>query len=144
MSGITLSYIRVGLIYLIAGPVLLLFSATGLLSANRDAFFVMELYGFVTMAVFGISYFFVPGIAYGKIASIAAARIQLVIINIGTIVFTTALSGVFSAPLSRILTVTGLMLILVSVLIHASNLWVTIRRGLKTHDAKIGTKEKTD
>lgn len=137
LSSVTLTYVRMALVYLVAGPVLLLFSAAGLLSANRDAFFVMELYGFVTMFVFGISYFFVPGIAYGKIECIRIARVQMVVINLGTIALTSGLSGDFTPAQTTPLMISGLILILASALMHTSNLWRTIRRGLKSHDSKV-------
>ncbi len=142
LSGVTLAYVRIGFAYLVTGPILLLFSATGVLIANRDAFFVMELYGFVTMVVFGISYFFIPGIAYGRIASILVARIQLVTINLGTVALTLALSGDFSHGQTFPLMVGGTALILASALMHTANLSITIRRGLKAHDSKVRQGEK--
>lgn len=142
LSGVTLAYVRIGFVYLVAGPILLLSSVTGLLIVNRDAFFVMELYGFVTMVVFGISYFFIPGIAYGKIASILVARIQLVTINLGTIALTLALSGDFTPGQTFPLMVGGIALILASALMHTANLSITIRRGLKAHDSKVKQEKK--
>lgn len=144
ISGITLTYVRIGLVYLVAGPVLLLITASGAVRIDRDAFFVMQLYGFVTMIVFGISYFFVPGIAYGKVASIRAAKVQIVLFNAGAIGFTVALSGAFTGAVARILTIVSLSLILVATLLHAANLWITISRGLKHHDLKVSGEGKTD
>ena len=150
LSGVTLAYVRIGFVYLVAGPILLLSSVTGLLTVNRDAFFVMELYGFVTMVVFEQfkqpvqfqspwAHFFtrIMTALYGKIASILVARIQLVTINLGTIALTLALSGDFTPGQTFPLMVGGIALILASALMHTANLSITIRSGLKAHDSKV-------
>ena len=65
-TALVIRFIATSFIYLFAGLIFLTLNIAGILDLNRDAIFILWLFGFVAMIVFGLSYMFASGLISGK------------------------------------------------------------------------------
>ncbi len=93
-------------------------------SDHFNPVFMLMFYGFVVMMIFGISYIFIPGIVKSTI-NVRLAKIEYIIYNAGIISLFTSIELVYTGLRSAVLAssiIIGILLILISVAIHAYNL----------------------
>ncbi len=112
-------FVATGFIYFVTATVLLALNLNGIIAVENDPIFILALYGFVAQLIFGVSYIFVPGVSHTKFASYKSAVVEYVLLNIGLIVLVSSmlLTGY------RSLAVIGAAALILSVLIHAANIW---------------------
>ena len=116
-------YIATGFLYFVIGTILLAFSLSGAIAADRDPIFILLLYGFVTQLIFGVSYIFVPGVSRHSGANYKVITAEYALLNAGILAFEgIALTGQKDAAVI----LGGLMAMIVAVLLHAVNIWRTI------------------
>ena len=116
-------YIATGFLYFIIGTILLALNLSNLVVINRDPIFILLLYGFVAQLIFGVSYIFVPGVSRHSGTDYRTIIAEYVLLNIGIIAFEiVALSGQKDVAVL----ITGLIMLIVAVLLHATNIWRTI------------------
>ena len=116
-------YIATGFLYFIIGTILLALNLSNLVAINRDPIFILLLYGFVAQLIFGVSYIFVPGVSRHSGTDYRTIIAEYVLLNIGIIAFEiVALSGQKDVAVL----ITGLIVLIVAVLLHATNIWRTI------------------
>ncbi len=116
-------YIATGFLYFIIGTILLALNLSNLIAINRDPIFILLLYGFVAQLIFGVSYIFVPGVSRHSGTDYRIIIAEYILLNIGIIAFEiVALSGQKDVAVL----ITGLIVLIVAVLLHATNIWRTI------------------
>ncbi len=108
-----------GFLYLIAATTLLALNINGVIAVGNDPIFMLALYGFVVQLIFGVSYIFVPGVSHTRYAGYKSAVAEYVLLNAGIMAF---VSSMLLAGL-RGLAAAGAMMLILSVLIHALNIW---------------------
>lgn len=125
---LSLKYVKASLLYLAVGGTLLLLTFTHLLPFEMTAFYFMQLYGFVAMMIFGLSYLFVPSFAHAFLHSLRLARLQFWLMNVGVIGLTISFSGMLPySPNLNFIVIGSLVIQMLSLYMHAYNLWQTMR-----------------
>src|SRR5208337_2629169 len=125
---LSLRYVKASLIYLITGGTLLPLTFGHILSFEMTAFYFMQLYGFVAMMIFGLSYLFVPSFAHAFLHSLRLAKTQFWLMNLGIIGMTVSFSGLIPYnPNITYLVVSSLIVLVLTLYLHAYNLWRTMR-----------------
>lgn len=125
---LSLKYVKASLLYLAVGGTLLLLTFTHLLPFEMTAFYFMQLYGFVAMMIFGLSYLFVPSFAHAFLHSLRLARLQFWLMNVGVIGLTISFSGMLPySPNLNFIVIGSLVIQVLSLYMHAYNLWQTMR-----------------
>ena len=112
-------FIATGFVYLIIATVLLALNINGIIKLDNDPIFMLALYGFVTQVIFGVSYIFVPGVSHTRYASYKSNAVEYTLLNAGIITL------IFSMLILRsgTLALAGASALILSVLIHAANMW---------------------
>ena len=112
-------FIATGFVYLIIATVLLALNINGIIKLDNDPIFMLALYGFVTQVIFGVSYIFVPGVSHTRYASYKSNAVEYTLLNAGiiTLIFSMLILG------SGTLALAGASALILSVLIHAANMW---------------------
>ena len=119
-------YMAAGFGYLLVGTILLALTLSEAIQFNVDAIFIMQLYGFVVMLIFGLSYVFAPGLSHAKYADYRTIIVEFVLLNAGVIVLVSSLSGYITRSTAQFTVLPALVFIILSVLIHVSNIWYII------------------
>ena len=113
------AFVATGFVYLVAVTVLLALNLNGIIAVENDPLFILALYGFVAQLIFGVSYIFVPGVSHAKFANYKSALVEYALLNIGLIVLVSSMLLAGYRSLSAI----GAGALVLSVLIHAVNIW---------------------
>ncbi|MHB1830460.1 MAG: hypothetical protein ACYCO0_03630 [Candidatus Micrarchaeaceae archaeon] len=108
-----------GFLYLIAATMLLVLDINGVIAVGKAPIFMLALYGFVVQLIFGVSYIFVPGVSHTRYAGYKSAVAEYALLNVGIMAF---VSSMMLAGL-RGLAAVGAIALILSVLIHALNIW---------------------
>lgn len=125
---LSLKYVKASLVYLAAGVTLLLLTFSHVIAFDLTGFYFMQLYGFVAMMIFGLSYLFVPSFAHAFLHSMRLARLQFWLMNIAVVGMATVFSGLIPYnPAIKYATVGFLLVLVIAVYTHVSNLWMTMR-----------------
>lgn len=120
-SNISKGYIKLNLIYtteaflyLLAGLVAMALSFLPSISLNRDAIYILWLFGFVGSMVFGITNIMIP--SYGSRKEFRHSLIvsEIVLLNTGTIAVFIGLNGY----LGMYMVYSGLILLIIATSIH--------------------------
>ena len=124
---LSLKYVKASLVYLAAGVTLLLLTFSHVIAFDLTEFYFMQLYGFVAMMIFGLSYLFIPSFAHAFLHSMRLARLQFWLMNVGVVGMATAFSGLIPySPAIKYVTVGFLLVLVIAVYMHVSNLWMTL------------------
>lgn len=124
-SNISKGYIKLNLIYtteaflyLLAGLVAMILSFLPFSNLNRDAIYILWLFGFVGSMVFGITNIMIP--SYGNRKEFKRSLIvsEIILLNTGTIAAFVGLNGY----LGVYLVYSGLILLVIATSIHVVNL----------------------
>ena len=129
-SSLVLRFIATSFVYLLAGLVFLTFDLIGAMDLNRDAIFILWLFGFVAMIVFGLSYMFSSGLARSFALINSTISKEYVLLNLGVVAFFIGFSGTVPQIIGKPLTIFGLIALMVSVILHLINI-VLISRPKK-------------
>lgn len=121
-STLVLRFIATSFAYLLAGLVIFLFNMLGALSLERDAIFVLWLFGFVAMIIFGLSYMFSSGLSRSSALMNSTVKKEYVLLNIGVIAFFLGFSGAIPPLYGKPVALAGLLAIIISVSLHLMNL----------------------
>ncbi len=121
-SALVLRFIATSFAYLLAGLVIFLFNMLGALNLERDAIFVLWLFGFVAMIIFGLSYMFSSGLSRSSALMNSTVKKEYVLLNFGVIAFFLGFSGAIPALYGKPVALAGLLAIIVSVSLHLMNL----------------------
>lgn len=121
-TSLVIRFIATSFVYLLAGLVLFLFNLLGVLNLERDAIFVLWLFGFVSMIVFGLSYMFSSGLSRNGALMNRTVTKEFYLLNIGIISFFMGFSGVLPLAIGKPFAMFGLILVIVSVILHLMNL----------------------
>ncbi|MHB1439742.1 MAG: hypothetical protein ACYCSO_03240 [Cuniculiplasma sp.] len=120
--SLVLRFIATSFMYLLAGLVLLTLNLAGILNLNRDAIFILWLFGFVAMIVFGLSYMFSSGLARSSAFINSTVSKEYILLNFGVVAFFIGFSGSVSQSAGKPIAITGLIAIMISVLLHLVNI----------------------
>ncbi|MCL5987909.1 MAG: hypothetical protein M1414_03270 [Candidatus Thermoplasmatota archaeon] len=118
---VILRFIVTGFVYLLAGLIIFMLNLTGIISIRADAIFILWLFGFVAMMIFGLSYMFSSGLARNSATINSTIRKEYILLNAGVIIFFSGFSSLVPMPEGKYLAIAGLLLLMVSVLIHLVN-----------------------
>ena len=121
-STLVLRFIATSFAYLLAGLVFFLFAMLGIMNLERDAIFVLWLFGFVAMIIFGLSYMFSSGLSRSSAFMNSTVKKEYVLLNIGVIAFFLGFSGAIPVIYGKPVALFGLIAIMVSVSLHLMNL----------------------
>ncbi len=121
-SSLVLRFIATSFAYLLAGLIFFLIAMLGLLSIERDAIFVLWLFGFVAMIIFGLSYMFSSGLSRSSALMNSTVKKEYALLNIGVIAFFLGFSGTLPVPYGKPVALFGLLAIIISVSLHLMNL----------------------
>lgn len=121
-SSLVLRFIATSFAYLLTGLIFFLVNLMGLLSLNRDAIFVLWLFGFVSMIVFGLSYMFSSGLSRSSALMNRTVKAEYVLLNLGVIAFFLGFSGALPLVYGKPVALAGLIGIIISVSLHLMNL----------------------
>ena len=130
-TALVIRFIATSFIYLFAGLIFLTLNLAGIMDLNRDAIFILWLFGFVAMIVFGLSYMFASGLARSSAFINSTVSKEYILLNIGVVAFFTGFSGSVSQLVGKPLAITGLIAIMISVALHLANI-ILISRPKKT------------
>lgn len=121
-STLVLRFIATSFAYLLAGLIFFLMNLTGVLNLERDAIFVLWLFGFVAMIIFGLSYMFSSGLSRSSALMNSTVKKEYGLLNLGVIGFFLGFSGVLPVIYGKPIALIGLLAIIVSVSLHLMNL----------------------
>ncbi len=121
-TSIVLRFIATSFVYLLAGLIFLTLNLTEVLNLDRDAIFILWLFGFVAMIVFGLSYMFSSGLARSSALINSTVSKEYVLLNIGVVAFFIGFSGAVPQIAGKPLAIFGLIAIMVSVSFHLVNI----------------------
>ncbi len=117
-----LRFIATSFAYLLAGLVIFLFNLLLNMNLQRDAIFVLWLFGFVAMIIFGLSYMFSAGLSRSTVLISSTVKKEYVLLNFGVITFFLGFSGVLPLAYGKPFAIAGLLAIIISVSLHLMNL----------------------
>jgi hypothetical protein len=117
-----LRFIATSFAYLVAGLVIFLFNLLLNMNLQRDAIFVLWLFGFVAMIIFGLSYMFSAGLSRSTVLINSTVKKEYVLLNFGVITFFLGFSGVLPLAYGKPFAIAGLLAIIISVSLHLMNL----------------------
>ena len=126
-AKLALMFVGTSMLYLMAGVILIAVALLQLVPLDRDAVFVMELYGFVAMMIFGLTYIFIPGLSHSAFADNKKVKAEFALLNVGIIALTTAMSGLVAIGISRLIVIPGLIALGAAVALHSYNLFRMIK-----------------
>ncbi len=132
--SLVLRFIATSFIYLLAGLLIFAMNLLGLLNLDRDAIFVLWLFGCVVMIIFGLSYMFSSGLARNSAMINSTVPAEYLLLNAGVIAFFVGFSGALSSAIGKPIAVAGLAAIMISVLVHLVNI-VLIMVSKRTQNA---------
>lgn len=121
-TSLVLRFIATSFVYLLAGLIFLTLNLAGVLNLNRDAIFILWLFGFVAMIVFGLSYMFSSGLARSSALINSTVSKEYILLNFGVVAFFIGFSGVVPQPVGKPLAIIGLFAIMISVSFHLLNI----------------------
>ena len=121
-AHIVLKFIATSFLYLLSGLLIFALNLLAILNLNRDAIFVLWLFGFVAMIIFGLSYMFSSGLARKSALIIRTITDEYILLNAGVILFFIGFSGMLPTGIGRFATLAGLPLMIVAVAMHLTNL----------------------
>ena len=119
---LVLRFIATSFAYLLAGLVIFLFNMLLNLNLQRDAIFVLWLFGFVAMIIFGLSYMFSSGLSRSSVLINSTIKKEYVLLNFGVVTFFTGFSGALPLAYGKPFALAGLLAIIISVSLHLMNL----------------------
>ncbi len=117
-----LRFIATSFAYLLAGLVIFLFNLLLNMNLQRDAIFVLWLFGFVAMIIFGLSYMFSAGLSRSTVLISSTVKKEYVLLNFGVITFFLGFSGVLPLAYGKPFAIAWLLAIIISVSLHLMNL----------------------
>lgn len=121
-TSLVLRFIATSFVYLLAGLFFFLLNLLGILNLERDAIFVLWLFGFVSMIIFGLSYMFSSGLSRNGAFMNRTVTKEFFLLNSGIILFFAGFSKSLPLNIGKPLALAGLVLIMVSVSLHLMNL----------------------
>lgn len=120
--SLVLRFIATSFIYLLSGLLMLTLNFLGVLNLNRDAIFILWLFGFVAMIVFGLSYMFSSGLARSSALINRTVSKEYLLLNFGVVSFFAGFSGALPEIVGKPLALTGLIAVTISVSVHLVNI----------------------
>lgn len=121
-TSLVLRFIATSFIYLLSGLLMLTLNFLGVLNLNRDAIFILWLFGFVAMIVFGLSYMFSSGLARSSALINRTVSKEYLLLNFGVVSFFAGFSGALPEIVGKPLALTGLIAVTISVSVHLVNI----------------------
>lgn len=121
-TSLVLKFIATSFLYLMAGLIFLAADIASLINMERDAIFILWLFGFVVMIIFGLSYMFASGLSRNSAMMNATENKEFILLNAGVIMFFAGFSGMIPAYAGRPVALCGLVLLMVSVALHIVNI----------------------
>lgn len=121
-TSLILMFIATSFLYLLVGLIFFALDLAGVLGMERDAIFVLWLFGFVAMIIFGLSYMFSSGLTRSSAFMNRTVSKEFVLINIGIIGFFSGFSGILPVSLGKPFALGGLASMILAVSLHLMNL----------------------
>ena len=137
-STLVVRFIATSFVYLLAGLIIFALNLLGVLNLNRDAIFVLWLFGSVIMIVFGLSYMFSSGLSRNSALINTTAGKEYLLLNGGVILFFAGLSGAVTGQTGKAIAIIGLLAIIVTVTTHLINivLMASAKRTINVENQK--------
>ncbi|MBM3897886.1 MAG: hypothetical protein FJ358_05105 [Thaumarchaeota archaeon] len=129
VMSLTIKYVMVSLLHLAIGTTLIALTMLSILPFSLTAFYFMQLYGFVANMIIGLSYLLIPSFSRKYLYSLAAAKIHFLLSNSAVILLTISFSGMLDLP--KFIPGMSLAALALSVYLHVSNIFMTIRSNPK-------------
>ena len=121
-TTLVIRFIATSFVYLLAGLVFFLLNMLGVLNIERDAIFVLWLFGFVSMIIFGLSYMFSSGLSRNGALMNRTVTKEFYLLNAGIIAFFIGFSKALPMTAGKPVALLGLVMIIISVILHLMNL----------------------